>query len=225
MMREHLRRNILLGLAAAAVIAGVIIAITSSGGHDRHPHHGLAARSSGAGEVGLTAEYLGIGVQQLHAKLRAGESTAEMAEATPGKSAAGLVADLLAHRRRAILAAGGGPAEQQQALARERAQIVAQTNHSRGRNGTAQTAADYLGISEAAVRRQLRTGRSLAQIAADAGKSRAGLVDALVAVKAKRLRTARAERVITAAEEQTALGKLHARVLLVVEQQRTPTGH
>jgi len=74
-----------------------------------------------------------------------------------------------------------------------------------GPGGGLSAAAVYLGLSESALFQQLRSGKTLAQIAnATSGKSAAGLVDALVsaarsqiasAVKAGRLTQAMADRI------------------------------
>ena len=49
------------------------------------------------------------------------------------------------------------------------------------------TAAEYLDLTEPALRERLRDGETLAEIARDEGKSVEGLIDALVAEKTKRL--------------------------------------
>jgi hypothetical protein len=98
---------------------------------------------------------------------------------------------------------------------------VTETNRARGRTGSIAAAAAYLGVSEALLRSEQRAGRSLAQIAAERGRSRAGLVAALVAVRTRRLHTALAEHAITAAEAQLALGTLHKRVVRLIEAHRT----
>jgi hypothetical protein len=215
-MRGNLRRNLLLGLAAAAVAAGLIIALTSGA---RHHAAKTSARGSSPGDVQLAADYLGISRSQLRRRLRAGGSIAELAESTKGKSVEGLIADLLAHRRTALAKSRRTPAEVDQALARARAQIITETHRVRGQtSGQTRTAAAYLGVSETALRARLRSGESLAQVAGAEGRSRSGLIDALVAVKAKRLQTALAEHVISAKAEQAALHLLRPRVSQTVDR-------
>ena len=69
------------------------------------------------------------------------------------------------------------------------------------RLGVMAVAANYLDLSSAQLRRDLRSGRSLAEIAdATSGKSSAGLIDALVQVRAAALQRPRK----TAASRQTA---------------------
>jgi polyhydroxyalkanoate synthesis regulator phasin len=52
------------------------------------------------------------------------------------------------------------------------------------------TAADYLGLTQAQLRTQLNSGKTLAQVAKDRGKSVDGLVDKLVASKKERIEAA-----------------------------------
>jgi hypothetical protein len=212
-MSEHLKRNLLLGLALAAVIAGVIIAAAPGGGHHtRLASRGLAAGSSKPSDVQLAAGYLGLSPAALRRRLRSGETMAEVAAATPGRSASGLIARLLAAREAALKAEKPLTSAGRQTLSRARSQIVAEANHGRGRSGPVQAAARYVGLSETALRDKLRSGQSLAQVAVGQSKSRAGLVEALVTLKAARLRTALAEGAITGGEEKAALASLASRV-------------
>lgn len=67
--------------------------------------------------------------------------------------------------------------------------------------GALDAAASYLGLTEAELRHALRDS-TLAEIAEEQGKSRAGLVDALVAAKAERIQEALADGKLS--EEQAA---------------------
>lgn len=219
MMSPNLKRNLLLGVALAAVVAGVILAVLPRGGHHGHPaSRAHATRGSQVSDIRLAAEYLGISRGALRRRLRSGETMAEVANATPGRSAGGLVAALFAARRRALTSGTPGSAAERQALARARAQIVAEADRGRERSGPVAAAARYLGLSEGALRARLKAGRSLAQVAAEESKSRAGLIDALVALKSARLRTALTEGAITRGEEQSALSSLPERVAQTVRE-------
>jgi hypothetical protein len=73
-------------------------------------------------------------------------------------------------------------------------------------------AAKYLDLTDAALRRQLESGKSLAQIAADRNKPVDGLKSAIEdAVKAE-LDKAVADKRITADQEKEALSELHSRI-------------
>jgi hypothetical protein len=219
-MTDHLKRNLLLGLALAAVIAGVIIAVAPRGS----PRHGGSktkqgvARGSAPGDLQQAADYLHISRTELRRRLRTGETMAELANATPGRSANGLIATLLGSRATQLKGQGSSSTAEREALSRARSQIVSEANHARGRSGPVPAAAAYLGLSEPALRARLQAGESMNEIATAEHRSGAGLIEALTAVKASRLKTALAERAITAAEEKAALSTLHARVKREVEQ-------
>jgi hypothetical protein len=74
----------------------------------------------------------------------------------------------------------------------------------------------YLDLSPAALRAQLASGKSLAQIATAQGKSVGGLVDAIVAAKKARLDALVSAGVITSAQESTFLASLRTRVTAFV---------
>jgi hypothetical protein len=83
------------------------------------------------------------------------------------------------------LAATASTGRQEHDPARPRA--FAAKTHRAGR-GQLERAADYLGLSVAQLRRELRSGKSLAQVAgATPGRSEAGLIEALVAARQARL--------------------------------------
>lgn len=73
-------------------------------------------------------------------------------------------------------------------------------------------AADYLGLSEAELRSELREGKSLADIARDQGKSVDGLVDALVSEAKARLDDAVADGRITQSQANSILEDLRDRI-------------
>jgi len=218
-MRANLKRNLMLGVALAAVIAGVIIAIAPGKSH----HVTVAARrlglsSSAPGDLQLAASYLGLGRAELRRRLQTGETLAEVAAATPGKSAGGLIAAILAPREAQLKAHPPASSALHEALSRSRAQIVAEANHGRGRSGPVPAAASYLGLSAGDLRSKLGQGESLAQIAQAQGRSRTGLIETLVTLKTRRLNTALAEHAITPGEERTALASLRGRVSAAVDQ-------
>jgi hypothetical protein len=75
-----------------------------------------------------------------------------------------------------------------------------------------ETAARYLGITEAALRDELRDGKTLAQVARERDKSVDGLVDALVAEKRKRIDQAVEDGRLTRAEADAFLAGLRERI-------------
>jgi polyhydroxyalkanoate synthesis regulator phasin len=75
-----------------------------------------------------------------------------------------------------------------------------------------EAAADYLGMSEAQLRRALESGKTLAQVAKDRHKSVDGLVDALLAGAEKKLDRAVASGQMTEAEKKEMLAGLRDRI-------------
>jgi hypothetical protein len=130
-------------------------------------------------------------------QLQAGKTLAQIAAATNGKSASGLVAALVAAEQKEIAAAvtagklTQAQADQITATLTQRFTDLVNGVHLAGPGGAhfghgggpgLDPAATYLGISETSLFTQLRSGKTLAQIAdATAGKSAAGLIAALVA--------------------------------------------
>ena len=81
-------------------------------------------------------------------------------------------------------------------------------------------AAAYLGVTQAELRESLRAGDALAEIAAEAGKSVDGLVDALVAEQTERLDEAVAAGRISAERRDQLAAGLEERVTALVNGER-----
>jgi hypothetical protein len=79
-----------------------------------------------------------------------------------------------------------------------------------------ESATSYLGISTQQLRTELESGKTLAQIAVAHGRTSDGLVTALLADASKRLDTVVSAGRLTAADEQTLIGKLRVLVTHVV---------
>jgi hypothetical protein len=178
-MTRRLRRRLFLGIAAAAVLAGATAAVVMAAQPSTptgHAHHGKRQRH---GKLATAAAYLGLSEAQLRSELQAGKSLAEIADATPGKSEAGLIQTLEAADHQKLAAEVnevGGPHGGRADQARRRGKRA-------GRQGRVlAAAASYLGVSAKQLRHELRSGTTLAQVtAATGGKSEAGLIEALVA--------------------------------------------
>jgi hypothetical protein len=150
-----------------------------------------------------TADYLQTPAATLVSDLRSGKTLAQIANSTPGKSASGLV-DFLVGKVQAALdqavKAGRLSADQEKTiLSMVRQRVTALVNGTlpvlpampRPHIGFAfglplkgglQAAADYLGIPVSTLVKDLRSGKTLADVAnATPGKLASGLVDALVA--------------------------------------------
>jgi len=124
--------------------------------------------------------------------------------------AAGGATALLLGGAGAALAAGGSTAKAPSAHA-----LIARSGHAGrglGRRVVVKASAAYLGLKPAEIRAELKSGRSLAQIAQAHGKTSAGLQQAIVAAETVRLDKAVARGKLTAAREQAILQKLQARL-------------
>jgi len=82
--------------------------------------------------------------------------------------------------------------------------------------GRLETAAGYIGITEAQLRTELESGKSLAQVAKAHGKSVDGLIDALVAAAKDKLDNAVSAGHLTKAQETEMLSVLKDRITSAV---------
>jgi len=92
------------------------------------------------------------------------------------------------------------------------------------RGASLDAAAGYLGISEEALRQNLRGGKTLAAIAKEKGKSVDGLVDALVAEHVKRLDAAVEAGRLTKARRDELVAQLKERTTALVNGERPALG-
>jgi hypothetical protein len=185
------------------------------------------------------ASYLGITQAALETALQSGKTLAQVADATSGKSAAGLIDALVAAEKSELAAAvKAGDLTQAQAdqlAANLKAHETAEVNGTfrgghggpggrHGRHGHGDglaAAATYLGVTQSALITQLQSGKTLAQIAeATSGKTSAGLVAALVAAQKTELAAAvKAGHLTQAQADQIATG-LQTRVTALVNGTR-----
>jgi energy-converting hydrogenase Eha subunit B len=196
-MTRRLKTKLLIGVAVVAVAGGVTAAVVMAAQPAASHHRG--------GTLATAAGYLGTSPAQLRSELQAGKSLAAIADATPGKSEAGLIAALEAASKQRLAAAVanlprliaaevdrvGGPAARHE---RAGARVA-------GRGHALAAAAGYLDLSTAKLRDELRSGHTLAQVAkATVGRSEAGLIEALVAARKAALATKVKAGKITPAE-------------------------
>jgi hypothetical protein len=221
-------RNLALAAAGALALAGGGTALAAGGSHG-HGTHNMTFAAKGAGHrdpLAAAAAYLGITTSQLQSDLESGKTLAQVADATSGKSAAGLVQALVAQETSeldAAVAAGKLTQAQEQTLLANLQQMVTDLVNGvkpafggppggfgfHGPGDDLNAAATYLGLTASALESDLQSGKTLAQIAdATSGKSAAGLVQALVAHETTELDAAVAAGKLTQAQEQTLLANL-----------------
>jgi len=228
-MKHSLRTKAAAAAAAGLILVGAIVAIaTSGGGHATAAQQGSAGQAGGRGEMAVAASYLGITRSQLRSDLGSGRTLAQVANATSGRSAAGLI-DVLVKARAAKLAAAVAAGHQSQAkanaaLARFHGRVTAEVNRRGAASGLhaggdLSAAASYLGLSRGQLSSQLASGRTLAAIAAATqGKSASGLIDALVSRLRAKLAAEVQAGTLTQAREAAVLPTLVQRVTAAVNR-------
>ncbi len=205
------------GVAAAALAPGTADAVITQlpGGV------AIFASNSPFGSPNIlatAATYIGITEAALRTELQTGQTLAQIAVAH-GKTRDGLIAALSAEATKQITTAVDQPG----------------TNFSGpgGRGGPGgpramitndiAAAATYIGTTEADLRTKLQAGQTLAQIATAAGKTRDGLIAAMVADGNAKIDAALAAGTITAAQATEKKASLTAHVTAEVDQTR-PAG-
>jgi hypothetical protein len=226
-MQRSLRQKVIAGAAVAVLLAGGALAAVSATGQTNAPKTRSArltkaAQRHASRELATAAGYLGRSSAQISSELRSGKTLAQIAAATPGKSEQGLIDALVAAKKVKLAAAAAtlprrasaevnrvaGPLRSGPGMAGG-AGRVARLFADANRPGS--VAASYLGLTASQLQGELQAGRTLAQIAeATAGKSRAGLIQALVTAKSQKIaHAAAAAKLSTAklARRQATLGK------------------
>ena len=233
-------KAILDALAAKGVITAAQVDSILAAVRDAAPKRGDGElKRILAGLFDGSAKYLGLTMADLKTKLP-GTSLGAIANATPGKSRAGLVADLQNSVNAAIdkaLAANTITKEQSdKAKADAPGQIAKFVDHVYEQRPAPKTttrvpkavefigdaigvARDYLGISQLDLAKALREGKSLGEIAnATPGKSRDALVAQLTTAANTRIDKAAADGKITAAVAATLKGQVGPAVTALVDR-------
>jgi hypothetical protein len=235
-MRGKWRYKVMFAVAIAALVAGGATALAKSSARHSHPRHAHASLEDGHGHgrhggvLAVAAGYLGLTRTQLRNELQTHQTLAQVAETTSGRSAAGLIAALAGAKASKLQAAvASGKLSQtkesaEQATLRKQATAAVERPRARGAaNGELAIAASYLGVSSAQLRHERQAGQSLAELAdARAGKSAAGLIEAIVSHKAK-LAGAASNSKLSPASKKMTLAQLRRRVTVSVE--RAPARH
>ena len=229
-------KTILDGLASKGVITqaqedAILAAVKDARGDD------TVLRRVVAGLLQESAHYLGFNQQELRARLP-GTSLGALADKTNGKSRDGLIADLVTFANNTVdkLLADGKITQDQANKAKAaipdrvtkfvdhvwpKTQPKPQPRTSVGAfiGDLAKDARDYLGLSQQDLTTQLRSGKSLGQIAnATAGKSRQGLIDTLVKDANGRIDQAVQQGKLTQAQADQLKTKVQAAVTTLVDR-------
>ncbi len=222
-------RIVLIGIALSAVIAGVILAATGPG---ERSHTRASARGSAvaAADIEAAARYLGFKPAKLRSELRQGETLAAIAQSTGGRSVDGLAAALAAAKTARVRAAAkagelsetAADAQLATVTARARAEVRRHRRPIVGLGSSLAPAARYLRMSPGELLSQVRGGRSLKAIATQrAGRSAAGLLDALVAARSARIAQAVKQGALSRGEAAELRATLRRRMSLLVDRGST----
>ncbi len=204
-------------VALAAVVIGIVLAVSGGSSHKRSRADSRAevagggsgrSRSGGgvnggaaaggsvagepAGDFGAASAYVGVSKAKLRKELSSGRSLAAVAATTPGHSALGLLEAIMRPRVRRIEAQVAAKrlskANAQRRIQRIRKRVQARLARSATYKPTVAIAGQYLGLSPTALRAKLHGGRTLSQVAnGTPGKSANGLVAAVMAVRINEL--------------------------------------
>ena len=199
-MRKRTRRTLIAGAVAALAIVGGGAAFAAQSGGDPSAEN-KAVLNDAAKQLGIDAAKLSAALKQALAnRVDAAVKAGQLTEAQGKELKARIQADSFP-----ILGLRGGPG-----------------HHGRGFHHL-EAAATYLGVTEAALRTSLESGKTLAQVAKDKGKSVDGLIAALVADKTKELDAAVAAGRLTKAQRDELAANLKERVTAHVNGER-PSG-
>ncbi len=206
----------MLAVALIAVVAAVLIVTLGHG--SSHPKHQAASAAGGTQSAAKAASsYLGIDLNTVRRRLRNGETLEEIADSTPGHSSQALLGAIVAERTAQMRKQGASPAQTAAALHRLRRHLRAQLRRKRRSGALVRSASNYLGIDESALREQLRSGKTIAQVAVAHGHSRDELIEGMLRGRTATIESLREHGQISRAEEKRAISLLRAKVLRAVD--------
>jgi uncharacterized protein (DUF2267 family) len=213
-------RRLVATAAALALVAGGGAAYAATGSHS-------VSKGGGRGAIeSAVAGYLGLTAQQLRTDLQSGETLAQITTAQ-GKTVNGLEQTIEAavkSRLDQAVAAGKITSQrEQQILSQLPARLDKLVNashpgafirHRLGalRAGLISVSAAYLGLTPQSLRSELRSGKTLAQVATAQGKTATELEQAIETAVKTRLDKAVTAGQLTGQREQQILSQLPARL-------------
>lgn len=195
------RNKLLIGITTVAVAAGggVAYAATQTGGNSRQAFLNDVAKRLNVPPSRLSAALKGALIDRLQAEVKAGAITQAQANRIEQR--------INQSGRLPLFFGPGGRPEMMRA----------------GVRAGLPAAAHYLGLTPRQLLAELRSGKSLAQIASSRHKPVSGLKQAIISAETTRLNQAVANKRITKQQEQKILSRLSARIDQLVN--RTHWGH
>jgi hypothetical protein len=205
---------------AAAVALAAGIGVGAASGAKRHAPGAL---------LKAAAEYIGVSRAELVKQARSGQTLAQIT-VSRGKTVDGLKAAIgaaLKARLDASVSAGKLTRAQADARLARGERLIDRIVNGRlaapkrmSKAVLLNLAARYIGVTREALAAELRAGKSLAQVAVPHGKTAAGLKTALLQPFKARLDKAVAAGRMTAAQAQTRLDRLSARLDRLINRTR-----
>jgi hypothetical protein len=204
-MHMFLKNKLLIGAVAlvAAASAGGAYAATQTASNPRQAYLNDVAKRLNVTPAQLEAAMKGALIDRLNAAVKAGRLTQAQADQIKQRIQQGNVPFFLGHRGGPMFGRGLGGFGPPGGL--------------RG-HGALAAAATYLGLSDPQLINDLRSGKTLAQIATAQGKSVSGLETAMTDAVKSRLDRLVASGWITKLQEQRALDRLSARINRLVNR-------
>jgi hypothetical protein len=227
-VQRNVRQKVIAAAAVAVVGAGVAFAAVSATGQSaapRHIHARHGARLLHRRDLTAAAGFLGVSTGQLERELSSA-TLAQVAQAH-GKSTQGLIDAIVAARRAGLAKVAARLPSRVGAEVNSRARLARAAGKlgagARGKLGHAASA--YLGLAPSRLREELRSGKTLAQIAdATPGKSSAGLHATLVAARKAALTQRVAAGKLTQARAALAEQRLDERMSALLQRKFVPAG-
>ncbi len=194
------KKTIVLGVAGALAVAGggAAIASTQVNGNDGQAVIDDAAQQLGVSPGALSDALKNALEHRIDAAVAAGRMTKAQGDALKARIESG---------RFPLIFGGGGF-----------------RHDGIGFGGRLEAAASYLGLTEAQLRTQLSSGKTLAQVAKDRNKTVSGLVDAMTASAKKHVDAAVSAGRLTQAQADQILKGLEQRITELVNGKRPSFG-
>jgi len=222
-------------ITAVLLVLGLLVGVGAAVAVAKAPGKAKprAAKAQQRSLLPAAAAYLDLTPVALRTELRSGKSLAQVATAK-GKSVAGLESALVSALRskvQAAKAAGKLDAARADRLLQRAPQLVerlvnatprARAPRARAaRGGLLKAAATYLGVTNAQLVTELRSGKSLAQVATAKSKSVDGLKQALLAALKQKVDAAVTAGRLDAARAQKLLERAPAHIERLVNRSRS----
>lgn len=207
----------LLAVAAAAALAAVLIVVLSSGGGRRPAARLPGSVAGGPTLVQLAGSYLHVAPAKIRSLLGGGQTLGEIAAAT-GHSPKSLLEAIYKRKAEQLKRLHLSAVHEQAELTATRRALSERVNLRHRVSSLRAAAARYLGLSAAQLSGRLAAGETIASIAeATHGRSRAGLLEAMVRARGETIEEAARAGRLTPALAKRRIARLRKRAERLIE--------